>query len=322
MRRRTFVLGGTALAVWSATSHAATSPFTRPIKIVVPAAPGGFTDIVARYVGQMLADRIGQSVVIENRGGAGGQIGALAVAQAPADGFTLAAGNNNTHAMNVGLYKKLQYDPVADFAPIAFIGSAPTVLVVHPSSPYKTAAELIAAVKAKPGELSYGSGGTGASSHLAGELLKQRAGLDVIHVPYKGNALATQALLGNQITFMFDTLPSVQPLAQAGRLRPLAGTALDRIEALPGVPAMAETLPGFEVTAWIALFAPAQTPAAMLEALDREAAAVLSDPAVIAKLKELGATPQVRRPSELAKFVSTEIAKWNDVIRKAGIEPQ
>jgi len=322
MKRRTFVLAGASLAAWGAPASASTPPFTKPVKIVVPSAPGGFTDIVARYVGQALAARIGQSVVIENRGGAGGQIGAVAVAQSAPDGFTLAAGNNNTHAMNVGLYKKLQYDPVADFAPIAFIGSAPTVLVVHPASPYKTVADLIAAAKAKPGELSYGSGGTGASSHLAGELLKQRAGLDIIHVPYNGNALATQALLGNQITFMFDTLPSVQPLAQSGRLRPLAGTALQRIEALPGVPAMAETLPGFEVTAWIALFAPAQTPAPMLEALDRETAAVLADPAVIAKLKELGATPQIRRPAELSKFVSAEIAKWNDVIKRAGIDPQ
>jgi tripartite-type tricarboxylate transporter receptor subunit TctC len=321
MKRRTFVLGSAAVATWAPALPAA-EEFAHPVKIIVPAGPGGFTDIVARYVSQALTTRIGQSVIVENRGGAGGVIGAVAVAQSTPDGYTLAMGNNNTHAMNVGLYRKLPYDPIADFVPIAFVGSAPTVLVVHPSSPFKTVDDLVAAAKAKPGELTYGSGGTGASSHLAAELLRQRAGIDVIHVPFKGNAPATQALLGNQISFMFDTLPSVQPLAQAGRLRPLAGTALERIASLPGVPAMAETMPGFEVTAWVALFAPAGTPKAMIDALDRETAALLADPAVIARLKELGATPQTRRTAELGKYVAAEIQKWNGVISKAGIEKQ
>jgi tripartite-type tricarboxylate transporter receptor subunit TctC len=302
--------------------HAAEAAFAHPIRIIVPAAPGGFTDIVARVVGQALTARIGQSVVVENRGGAGGVIGAVAVAQSAPDGYTLAMGNNNTHAMNVGLYKKLPYDPVANFAPIAFVGSAPTVLVVHPSSPFRSVDDLITAAKARPGMLTYGSGGTGASSHMAAELLRQRAGIDIIHVPFKGNAPAAQALLGDQVNFLFDTLPSAQPMVQAGRLRALAGTALERIESLPDVPALAETLPGFEVTAWVALFAPAGTPAAMIDALDRETRAVLSDPAVSARLKELGATPQLRGPAELARYVSAEIQKWNGVISRAGIEPQ
>jgi tripartite-type tricarboxylate transporter receptor subunit TctC len=321
MERRTFVLGAAALAASTRIAQAA-DPFTHPIKIIVPSAPGGFTDIVARVFSQALTARIGQSVIVENRGGAGGVIGAVAVAQSAPDGYTLAMGNNNTHAMNVGLYRKLPYDPIGNFAPIAFVGSAPTVLVVHPSSPFKTVDDLIAAAKSKPGVLTYGSGGTGASSHMAAELLRQRAGIDLIHVPFKGNAPAAQALLGDQVNFLFDTLPSAQPLVQSGRLRALAGTALERIESLPNVPALAESLPGFEVTAWVAVFAPAGTPQAMIDALDREAAAVLADPAVSAKLKELGATPQLRGPAELGKYVAAEIQKWNGVISRAGIEQQ
>jgi tripartite-type tricarboxylate transporter receptor subunit TctC len=328
MDRRRFVFGAattatsaTIAAAWATPARASDPLFTRPVKIIVPAGPGGFTDIVARYISAELTPRLGQSVVVENRGGAGGVIGAVAVQQSPADGYTLAMGNNNTHAMNVGLYQKLPYDPVKDFVPVAFIGSAPTVLVVHPSSPFKSVNDLIAAAKSKPGVLTYGSGGTGASSHMAAELLRQRAGIDIIHVPFKGNAPATQALLGDQVNFMFDTLPSVQPLAAAGRLRPLASTALQRIDGL-NVPAMSEFLPDFEVTAWVALFAPAGTPQPMIDALDRETTALLSQPSVAAKLKELGAAPQIRRPAELGKFVSAEIQKWNEVIAKAGIQTQ
>jgi tripartite-type tricarboxylate transporter receptor subunit TctC len=231
MDRRTLILAVAAAAI--ARPASSSTAFPRPIKVIVPAGPGGFTDIVARYVSQELSNRIGQSVIVENRGGAGGVIAAVGAAQSAADSYTLFMGNNNTHAMNVGLYRKLPYDPQKDFVPVGFIGSAPTVLVVHPESPFRSVTELIAGAKAKPGALTYGSGGIGASSHMAAELLRQRAGIDIIHVPFKGNAPATQALLGNQITFMFDTLPSVQPLAQGGRLRPLAGTALERIPA-PG----------------------------------------------------------------------------------------
>jgi tripartite-type tricarboxylate transporter receptor subunit TctC len=316
MDRRTLILAVAAAAI--ARPASSSTAFPRPIKVIVPAGPGGFTDIVARYVSQELSNRIGQSVIVENRGGAGGVIAAVGAAQSAADSYTLFMGNNNTHAMNVGLYRKLPYDPQKDFVPVGFIGSAPTVLVVHPESPFRSVTELIA----KPGALTYGSGGIGASSHMAAELLRQRAGIDIIHVPFKGNAPATQALLGNQITFMFDTLPSVQPLAQGGRLRPLAGTALERIPALPELPAMAESLPGFEVTAWVALFAPANAPKPFLDALDRELTSVLSQPAVAARLNELGASPRVRRPVELGKFVAAEIEKWNGVIAKAGIEPQ
>ena len=322
MQRRQVLLAGAALATLPGRSGAADPAFTRTLRIIVPSAPGGFTDIAARAIVPALSARIGQSVVIENRGGAGGLIGTVAVMQSPADGYTLAMGNNNTHAMNVGLYQKLPYDPVKDFAPIAFVASAPTVLVVHPNSPYRTVADLVAAIKAQPGKFNYGSGGVGASSHLAAELLAQRAGLELIHVPFKGNAPATQAILGDQISMMFDTLPSAQPLVQAGRLRALAVTGARRVAALPDVPTMAESIPGFEVTAWIALFAPAATPRAMVDALDRELTAILSDPAMATRLAELGATPELRRPPELARFVSAEITKWNEVIRRANIPAQ
>src|SRR5690606_12576075 len=188
--------------------------------------------------------------------------------------------------------------------------------------PFKTFGDLVAAAKERPGVLTYGSGGVGASSHLAAELLKQRAGIDIIHVPFKGNAPGVQALVGDQISFMFDTLPSSQPLVQAGRLRALGVTALERVDAMPDVPAIAESLPGFEVTAWIALFAPQGTPAAMLDVLDRTAAEVLANPATIRRLKELGTSPQTRRRKELGQFVAAEIEKWNEVIRRAGIAPQ
>ncbi len=321
MDRRAFVLGSAVAATWMS-SLRAEEKIARPVKIIVPAGPGGFTDIVARVVSQGLTDKSGQSIVVENRGGAGGLIGAVAVKSSAPDGYTLLMGNNNTHAMNVGLYKALPYDPVADFEPIAFVGSAPTVLVVPPSSPFKSVSDLLSAAKDRPGVLTYGSGGVGASSHLAAELLRQRAGIDVIHVPFKGNAPGVQALLGDQISFMFDTLPSAQPLVQAGRLRALGVTALTRVDTMPDVPAIAEFLPEFEVTAWIALFAPKGTPPGMVDTLDRMTAEVLSNPATIRRLRELGATPQTRRTGELGKFVSAEIAKWNAVIGRAGIPPQ
>ena len=321
MDRRTFVLGAAALASVPG-AVLAQNEFTRPVKIIVPAGPGGFTDIAARVASQGLTEKTGQSFVVENRGGAGGLIGAVAVKGSAPDGYTLLMGNNNTHAMNSGLYKSLPYDPIADFVPIAFIGSAPTVLVVPAASPFRTVEDLVKAAKKDPGVRTYASGGVGASSHLAAELLKQRAGIDVIHVPFKGNSPGVQALLGDQVTFMFDTLPSSQPLVQAGKLRALGVTALERVDSLPGVPAVAEALPGFEVTAWIALFAPKGTPTAMVEALDRSTAEVLARPTTLAKLQDLGVTPRTRRGAELERFVAAEIAKWNDVILKAKVPPQ
>ena len=225
MDRRTFVVGAAALASGPRAIFAQQDQITRPVKMIVPAGPGGFTDIVARVASQGLTEKSGQSFIVENRGGAGGIIGAVAVKGSSPDGYTLLMGNNNTHAMNSGLYKSLPYDPVADFMPIAFVGSAPTVLVVPASSPFKTVDELIEAAKARPGVLTYGSGGVGASSHLAAELLKQRADVDVIHVPFKGNAPGVQALLGEQVTFMFDTLPSARPLVLAGKLKALGVTS-------------------------------------------------------------------------------------------------
>ena len=322
MDRRTFVVGAAALASGPRAIFAQQDQITRPVKMIVPAGPGGFTDIVARVASQGLTEKSGQSFIVENRGGAGGIIGAVAVKGSSPDGYTLLMGNNNTHAMNSGLYKSLPYDPVADFMPIAFVGSAPTVLVVPASSPFKTVDELIEAAKARPGVLTYGSGGVGASSHLAAELLKQRADVDVIHVPFKGNAPGVQALLGEQVTFMFDTLPSARPLVLAGKLKALGVTSLEPVDSLPGVPAVAKTLPGFEVTAWIALFAPKGTPSPMVDALDRMAAEVLANPATIKRLQDLGVSPRTRRTTELQKFVSAEISKWNEVIQRAGIAPQ
>ncbi len=320
MRRRRFLLGMAALSAAHRAAYAATDPlFTRPVRIIVPAAPGGFTDIAARLVQENLAPRIGQPVVVENRVGGSGQIGAEMVARSAPDGTTLLMGNNNTHAMNVGLYKKLSYDAINDFVPVTRVAIAYNILVVHPSFPATTLAEFIALAKAKPGFYTYGSAGAGASSHLAAEMLKLSAGIDLLHIPYRGTALAVQGLLGQQVSVLFDTMPSSLPLVTAGSLRSLGVTSLTRNRALPDVPAIAETLPGFEVSVWGGLYAPAGTPEPIVAALDREIQASLRVPAVAQKFENMGFSATAAGPKEFGTFTATEIAKWKDVIVRGKI---
>ena len=298
---------------------AAQSYPTKPIRFIVPFPVGGVADVFARVIGQKLNDAWGQPVVVENRAGAGGNIGAEAVAKAPPDGYMLVMGSIGTHAVNVSLFKKMPYDPVKDFAPVALVLEADGLLVLHPSVPANTVRELIALAKARPGQIAYASAGNGTAGHLAGELFKSMAQVDMVHVPYKGNVPAITDLMGGQTSLLFATMPTVLPQVQAGRLKALGVTGSMRSTAAPGVPAIAETLTGFEVTNWIGVFAPAGTPREVVTRLNGEVLRVMQAPDIQARLASEGAKSPARTPEEFGAYVRSEIAKWARVIQQAGI---
>lgn len=291
---------------------------SKPIRIIVPFPPGGISDVMSRVFGQKFTDTWNQPVIVENRTGAGGNIGADIVAKSPPDGYTLVMGSIGTHAVNVSLFSKLPYDPVRDFAPVALVIQADGLLVLHPSVPVKTVKDLIALARAHPGQLVYASAGNGTAAHLAGELLKSMAKIDLVHIPYKGNVPAISDLVGGQTSMLFVTLPTVLPLAKAGKLHALAVTGAQRNPAVPDVPTMAETLPGFEVTNWIALFAPAGTPADIVAKLNAEIMRIMRLPDVQSRLVNEGAKFTPNTPHEFAAFVKSEITKWGKVIKDSG----
>ncbi len=290
----------------------------KPIKLVVPFAAGGSTDITARLLAQALSDRLGQPMVIENRPGAGGNIAAEAVARATPDGYTLFMATSGIIGANKALYRSLPFDPVRDFAPISQVAFVPNMLVVGPSMPARTIAELIERVKARPGEVTYGSAGIGTSQHMAGALLAQRAGLNMIHVPYRGGAPANTDLVSGKIDFIMSPLVEVLPQIRAGTLRPLGVTTRNRSPLFPEVPTIAETMPGFEIALWSGLMAPAGTPAAALQRLALETAAVLRTDALKAKLAEQGSEPVGSNPDQFATFIHAEIPKWTEIVRLSG----
>jgi len=314
-------LGLAALALAGAAQAQSALPPT--IKIIVPFPAGGTTDILARYVAQALTEKHGTSVVVENRAGASGTIGSEQVARSPADASVLLLTATH-HVINPSLYKKLPYDTEKDFAPVAIVASAPNALVVHPSVPAKTVAELIALARNEPGKLSFGSAGIGGANHLAGELFKQMAGLDIVHVPYKGAAPAMNDLLGGHIPMMFDSLPTVLPSAADGRIRVLGVTTLQRAASLPDVPTIDEAgVKGFEATAWFGLYMPATKPdtpdanaQAKLEAVMRE---ILGSAHTRETFEKLGLDPGKLTGADFKRFVGTEIAKWSEVVAKANI---
>ena len=291
---------------------------SKPIRIIVPFPPGGIADVMARVFGQKFTDTWNQPVVVENRAGAGGNIGAEIVAKSPPDGYTLVMGSIGTHAVNVSLFSKLPYDPVRDFAPVARVIEADGLLVLHPSVPVKTVKDLIALARARPGQLVYASAGNGTAGHLAGELFKSMAKIDLVHIPYKGNVPAITDLVGGQTSMLFATLPTVLPLAKAGKLHALAVTGAQRNPAVPDVPTMADALPGFEVTNWIGIFAPAGTPADIVAKLNAEIMRIMRLPEVQSRLANEGAKFAPTTPSEFAAFVKSEITKWGKVIRESG----
>jgi tripartite-type tricarboxylate transporter receptor subunit TctC len=292
----------------------------KSIRIIVPFPVGGIADIMSRVFGQRFTEAWNQPVIVDNRPGAGGNIGADIVAKSPPDGYTLVMASIGTHAVNVSLFSKMPYDPVRDFAPVALVVEADGLLVLHPSVPVKTVRDLIALARARPGQLVYASAGNGTAAHLAGELFKSMAKVDIVHIPYKGNVPAITDLVGGQTSMLFATLPTVLPLAKAGRLRALAVTGAQRNPAIPEVPTMAESgLPGFEVTNWIGVFAPAGTPAEVVAKLNTEIMRIMRSPDVQSRLANEGAKFRPTTPGEFAAFQKAEIAKWGKVIRDAGV---
>ena len=293
---------------------------SKPIRIVVPFPPGGIADVMARVFGQKFNDSWGQAVVVENRAGAGGNIGAEIVAKSPADGYTLVMGSIGTHSVNISLFSKMPFDPVRDFAPVALVIKSQNLLVVHPSVPAKSVKELIALARAHPGQLVYASAGNGTAGHLAGELFKALAKIDIVHIPYKGNTPAIADLMGGQTSMTFATMPTVLPQVKADRLRALAVTGAQRSPALPDTPTVAEAaLPGFEVTNWIGIFAPAGTAPDIVNKLNAEIMRIMRLADVEPRLAAEGAQFTPNTPAEFGAFVKSEIAKWGKVIRDAGI---
>jgi tripartite-type tricarboxylate transporter receptor subunit TctC len=292
---------------------------TRPVTLLVPFPAGGSTDVVARVVAAKLGEILGQQVVVENRGGAGGNIGAAAVARAEPDGYTLLMGTISTHAINPALYPRMPYDPVESFAPVSLLVVVPNVLVVHPSLEAETVQELVALLKAEPGQHNYASSGNGTPLHLSGELFKTMAGVEMTHVPYRGSGPALNDLLGGQVRIMFDNLPSSIGHIRQGALRALAVTTAQRSPAAPDLPTMAEAgLPGYETYTWNALFAPAGTPQPVVDRLAQAAAQAVADPAVKERLADLSAVAVGAGPAELREHVKAELAKWGPIVKASG----
>ncbi|MGE5090032.1 MAG: Bug family tripartite tricarboxylate transporter substrate binding protein [Candidatus Levyibacteriota bacterium] len=307
-----------AAAACAAPALAAGYP-DKPIRLVVPFPPGGPTDMVARPLAEFLGKRLHQQIIVDNRGGAGGAIGAEVVAKAPADGYTLLMATVGTHAINATLYRKLGYDPVKDFTPISLVAAAPVALVVNPSVGVNSVADLIALAKAKPGTLNFGTAGNGTPGHLTGEMFRAATGTDIKHVPYKGSAPAISDLLGGQIQLMFDPLQSVLPQVRAGRIKLLAVSSRARSPAAPEVPTFAEAgLKDFEATAWWGVFAPAQLPQALADELNAAVNAVVRDEGFRALLVPQGVTVNGDTRAEFAKFQREELVKWGKAVRDSG----
>ena len=292
---------------------------SKPIRIIVPAAPGGTTDIAARAIADRMGVELGQPIIVENRAGAAGIIGVQALLAAPADGYTIIMGNIGPNAINYALYKNLSYKP-EDMIPITTVISNPNVLVVNPGVPAKTVSELVALAKASPGKLSFASSGRGQSIHMSGELFKLKAGIDIVHIPYKGAGPALIDLLAGQVSMMIDNLPSSMGFIRSGRLRPLAVTGKQRAPELPDVPTMEEAgFPDFQVTAWFGLFAAAKTPPAAIDKIYRAAKIVLASPEIKARFAELGGTAGGEQPEQFKSYVMAEKQKWAQVASEAKI---
>ena len=305
-------------AVGSATASAQGYPLS-PIRIVVPFTPGAGTDVVARAVAAKVGASFGQNVIVENRPGAGGTIGSALVAKAANDGYTILMGNTSTLAIAPALYKRLSYSPLRDFAPISLVTTTANVIVVHPSLPVKSVSDLIALAKARPGEILFASSGSGTTSHLGGELLKAMAGIDMVHVPYKGSPLATAELIAGQTQLSVSSLSTATPLIRAGRLRPLATTGMKRSPVLPDIPTVDEAgVKGYEINLWQGFVAPAGTPAAIIGQLNKAMIAAVRSPDVASAFEKRGMQPAGSSVSEFEAFIKREVERWADIVRRAG----
>jgi tripartite-type tricarboxylate transporter receptor subunit TctC len=322
MMKMLLVAAAAVVLSWSAVSFAQTYP-VKPVRYLIPFSAGDSPDIVGRLLGERLTQMWGQPVVVENRVGAGGTVGAAVAAKAPPDGYTLFQCNIASNAIAYSLYAKLPYDPLRDFTPISRIGTTSSALVVHPSTPAKSVAELIAYAKANPGKLSYGSPGVGTSPHLSMELLKLMARIDVVHVAYKGAAPAIADLLGGQIPTGIVNIPALLPLVQAGRLRALAVTGPKRASQWPSVPTMAEGgLPGYNVTSWYGLCAPTGTPRPVIDKVHADLSTVLLLPDVQQRLNDLVIDAAPTSPEQFGEFIRSETSRWAKVVKDSGIAPQ
>jgi tripartite-type tricarboxylate transporter receptor subunit TctC len=311
---------GIACCLLGATGTAAAQTWpTKPVKLVVPFPPGGPLDTIGRAIAQKLTEAWGQSVIVENKPGAGGNIGADFVAKSAPDGYTVVMGALSTHAVNPSLYAKMPYDAQKDFAPITLVAITPNVLVVNPSLPVHSVKDLIAYAKAHPGKLSFGSGSIGSAGHLAGELFKVDTGVDMVHVPYKGAAPAMQALLAGDTQLMFDNLASSMAQVKAGKLRALAVTTAQRSSFAPDLPTMSEAgVPGFDISTWFGLLAPAGTPPFIIEKWNLRVKEILSEPEMRNRLAAQGAQASPDTPEEFAKFIASELAKYARVVKASG----
>ena len=294
----------------------------RQIRIISPFATGGIADTFSRVIAQGLSEAWSQPVIVENKTGGGGNIGSDFVAKAAPDGYTLVMGNIGSHAVNPYLIKNMPYDPLRDFQPVAFVLDAEGLLVVNPTIPVKNVTELIAYVKARPGQVSYGSGGMGTTSHLAGELFKSLAKVDMTHIPYKGNAPAITDLIGGQTQVMFATMPTVLPYVKTDKLKALEVIGSSRASSLPEVPTVAETVPGFDVSNWIGIFAPAGTPKPIINKLNAEIIKIMQQPAVQKRLETEGAKFKPMTPEAFGAFQKNEALKWAKTIKDSGIKPE
>jgi len=318
----TFKLGLACAAlaglVSAAAAGAAETYPAKPIRFIVPAAAGGPTEIVTRLLAEKMSDSMGVPVVVEAKPGAGGNIGADAVAKAAPDGYTVLMGTIGTHAINQTLYRSLPFDPIKDFAPVTQVVSYPLMVVCNPKLPVRNVAELIAYAKAHPGALNRASGGSGTSMHMSGELFNEMAGISMQHIPYKGSLPALTDVMGGQADLAFDSMVVALPLVKAGKLRALAVTGPQRSPAAPDVPAIAETVPGYAMTSWIGVFAPAGTPRPIVDRLQREIAKALTDPKIKEQLVSQAADPVGSTPDDFARFVREETRKWAPIVKASG----
>jgi tripartite-type tricarboxylate transporter receptor subunit TctC len=317
--RRNFLhlaAGAAALPAVSRVARAQAYP-ARPVRIVVPFAPAGSTDIVARLMGQWLSERLGQQFVIDNRPGGGGNIGTEAVVRASPDGYMLLM-VGAWNAINATLYDKLSFNIIRDITAVAAIVRVPNVMVVHPSVPATTVPEFIAYAKTSPGKINYASAGTGAPSHVTGELFKMMAGVNLVHVPYRGGGAALTDLLAGQVQVFFPNVSGYIEHVRTGKLRALAVTSATRLEALPDVPTMAEFLPGYEATGWVGIGAPKNTPVEIVDKINKEINAALADPKMKARLADLGGTPLLGSPADFGNLVADETEKWAKVVKFSG----
>ena len=290
----------------------------KPIRMIVPYPPGGPTDVLGRIVAQKLSESLGQQVVVENRPGASGMIGAELVAKAAPDGYTLLT-NASIHVINPSLYPKMNFDALRDFAPVSLIAQVPLILVVNPGLPVKSVQELIALGKAEPNRLNFGSSGNAAAPHLAGESFKIATGIQMQHVPYKGSAPALTDLIGGQVQLIFDSMPSAMPHVKSGKIRALAVTTAKRSPTVPDLPTIAESgVPGFDISTWYGVWAPAGTPKDIVNKVSAEIAKALQQPAVRERLAALGAEPVGNTPEEFAAYCQSELAKWSKIVRESG----